>query len=135
MRTLRLARIAAEAEGLRLRTRAQRVLTRVVLGLLALLFLLGAVAFGHIALWFWMRIDRGWSQTGTALVFAGGDLVLAAFIALLCVRSTPTRVEIEALAVRTRAMEAAASTIALSSLVMPVLRVMLSLLRRRRPGD
>lgn len=107
---------------------------RIALCLVALLFLLGAILFAHIALWNWLRVDRGWGPTGTALVFAGGDLVIAAFVAMLGARSSPNRVEIEALAVRTRAMEAVASTIALSALWMPALRIVLDLLRRRRPG-
>ena len=59
MRTLRLARIAAEAEGLRLRHRAQRTAVRAASALIALAFLLGAVVFVHIAAWFWLRLVLG----------------------------------------------------------------------------
>ena len=48
MRTLRLARIAAEAEGLRLRHVAQRTAGRAAAGIVALVFLTGAVAFAQV---------------------------------------------------------------------------------------
>lgn len=55
LRPLRLARIAAEAEGLRLRYVAQRTATRGIVGVIALIFVLAALGFFHIALWFWLR--------------------------------------------------------------------------------
>ena len=57
MRALRLARIAAEAEGLRLRYSAQRTVMRAILGLVALAFLFGALVFGQIAAWYWLRMS------------------------------------------------------------------------------
>src|SRR5579871_766176 len=103
MRALRLARIAAEAEGLRLRHRARRSAIRATLALGSLGFLLGTVLFCHVAAWFWLR--QHWEQPLAALILAGADMVLAVFLALLAARSTPTRVELEALAVRQRATE------------------------------
>ena len=55
MRTLRLARIAAEAEGLRLRRMAQRTAIRLAIGLIALFFLFCAFAIFHVGVWFWLR--------------------------------------------------------------------------------
>ena len=81
MRTLQLARIAAEAEGLRLRTHAQRTAIRVVIGLIALMFLGWALAFAHAAIWYWLREDIGWPERGTAMALTAGDLVIAAFLA------------------------------------------------------
>jgi hypothetical protein len=130
MRTLRLARIAAEAEGLRLRQRTRRTAIRVAFGVVAMGFLAGAVVFAHIAAWFWLRLY--WESQHTALILAGADLVLAAFLALLAARSSPGRIELEALAVRQRAMDRAASTLAFSALAMQLLRLLTSLLSHWR---
>lgn len=129
---LRLARIAAEAEGLRLRRRARRGVIRAVLGMIALVWLLGAVVFAHIAIWNWLRDSMGWLPTGTAWVLAGGDAVIACVAALIAAQLGPGRVELEALAVRARAIEAATTSLAMSALLMQALRIGMNLVRRRR---
>lgn len=129
MRTLRLARIAAEAERLRLRLYFRRVAVRAVIWLVALAFLLDALVFAHIAAWYWLRVH--WEQLPTALIIAGADIVLACVLALLAARSSPGKVEVEALAVRQRAVTSMTSTVALSALVAPLLRIVLDLFRRR----
>ena len=132
MRTLRLARIAIEAEGLRLRQRAQRTAVRVAFGLVALTFLIGAVAFVHIAAWYWLR--GALPRESTAAIMAGADFVLAMVLGFLATRSAPGRVELEALEVRQRAMESAMGSIAISSLMVQALRLLAGLLRRSRSG-
>jgi hypothetical protein len=131
MRTLRLARVAAEAEGLRLRSMAQRTVTRVILGLVALIFLCGTLAFAHIAIWYWLRLTYSWPQIWTALALGGGDLVITIVLAALAARSAPGRVEREALEVRQRAWQNAASSVAFSSMAVPLLRLLVKGLRRR----
>ena len=130
MRTLRLARIAAEAEGVRLRYSARRTAVRAVLGLVALAFLFGALVFCQIAAWYWLRAS--WDRPAAALILAGAELVLAAILALLAARSSPGRVELEALAVRRQALEGAGSSLAFSTLATQLLRLAIDLLRRRR---
>jgi hypothetical protein len=131
VRLFRLARIAAEAEGLRLRRRVRRGVIRAVLGMIALLWLFGAVVFAHIAIWSWLRDSLNWSAMGTAWALAGGDAAIACVAALIAAQLGPGRVEIEALAVRARAVEAATTSLALSALLMQVLRIGLNLVRRR----
>ena len=130
MRSLRLARIAAEAEGVRLRYSARRTAVRAVLGLVALGFLFGALVFCQIAAWYWLRAS--WDRPAAALILAGAELVLAAILALLAARSSPGRVELEALAVRRQALEGAGSSLAFSTLATQLLRLAVDLLRRRR---
>ena len=130
MRTLRLARIAVEAEGLRLRHGARRTAVRAVLALIALGFLLGAVVFLQVAAWYWLR--QSWDLPAAALILAGIELVLAGLLGLLATRSTPGRLEVEALAVRNRALEAASSSLAFSALATQVLRLAIDLFRRSR---
>lgn len=130
MRTLRLARVAAEAEGLRLRYATRRSAVRAVLGLIALGLLFGALVFCHIAAWYWLRMS--FDRPAAALIIAGAELVLAAFLAMLAARSSPGRLEAEALAVRQRALEGATSSLAFSSLITQLLSLAIRLLRRRR---
>ena len=124
MRTLRLARLAAEAEGLRLRYRARRTAARITLALLALVFLLAALLFGHIAVWYWLR--KYWQPQYVGLTFSGVDIVLAMVLGLLASRSTPGRMEREALAVRRHALEGASRSIAWTTLALQVLRAVRS---------
>ncbi len=130
MRTLRLARIAAEAEGLRLRYSARRAAVRAVLGLVALGFLFGALVFCQIAAWYWLRMT--WDRPTAALILAGAELVLAAILAILAARSSPGPVEREALAVRKRALESATDSLAFSSLAIQLLSLAVRALRRPR---
>jgi hypothetical protein len=129
MRTLRLARIAAEAEGLRLRYGARRATMRAVLGLVALGFLFGALVFCQIAAWYWLRVS--WDRPAAALILGGAELVLAGLFAGLAARSSPGRIEIEAQAVRRRALESATSSLAFSALLTQLLPLAVRLLRRR----
>jgi uncharacterized membrane protein len=130
LRPLRLARIAAEAEGLRLRYIARRNAIRAVVGLIALVFLLGALAFFHVAFWFWLR--RHFESPASSLIVAGGDLLIALLCGLLAARSSPSRLEREALEVRRRALENATSTLAFSTLAAQALRLGANLYRRAR---
>jgi hypothetical protein len=131
MRTLRLARIAAEAEGLRLRRQIQRTVFRVVVGLIGLMFLGGAVLFAHLAAWYWLRQAAGWTEPGAALALTGADLVIAAFFVMLMAWSSPGRVELEALRVRQQAMETVTSSFALTAMLAPTLRLVMNLMRRK----
>jgi hypothetical protein len=132
MRPVQLVRIAAEAEGVRLRSQAQRLAMRIVMGLVALVFVICMLAFLHIMIWYWLRISFGWVQYATAALLAGGDLVIAAFLAFMAARSSPSRVEMEALEVRRRAWANAMSALTISAMILPVLRLLTNLTRRAR---
>jgi uncharacterized membrane protein (DUF485 family) len=132
MRSLRLARIAAEAEGLRLRRSAQRTALRAVLVIIALGFFAWAVLFAHVAAWFWLRLS--WEPGHAALIVAGADFVLAVLLAVVAARSSTGRVEREALAVRRRAIESVGGALAFSAVATQVLRLFTNLLARRRSG-
>ncbi|HTI81620.1 MAG TPA: hypothetical protein VL614_14320 [Acetobacteraceae bacterium] len=125
-----MARIAAEAEGIRLRSRARRAMVRIALMMLALVFLLGAAVLCHIAAWFWLR--QRWEPQLVALALAGFDAVLAFLLLLLAARSADSRVELEALAVRQRAVESIAGTFAMSALAGQLLRIVANFVRRGR---
>ncbi|HVC63219.1 MAG TPA: hypothetical protein VND19_23005 [Acetobacteraceae bacterium] len=101
------------------------------IGLIALMFLGWALAFVHVAVWYWLREAVGWAAPGTAMALAGGDLVIAGFLVLLMARSSPGRVEMEALQVRQRALDSAAGSLALTTVLLPVLRLILIRLGRK----
>ena len=126
MRAVQQLRLAAEAEGLRLRRMARRTATRIVLGCIALVLLLAALAVGHVAAWFWLR--EVMAARFAALVLTGVDLLIAVILGVLAARSAPGRVELEALELRRRALQDAAGALTLSAVM---LRVMDAVMRSR----
>jgi hypothetical protein len=132
VRVVRLARVAAEAESVRLRGFASRVVTRAILGLIALLFVLGAIAFAHLATWYWLRTGLDQTPPAAAGILGGVDLIVAAILGFLATRSTPSRVEVEALEVRRKAVQGIGGTFSLAQLVIPILRMVVNMRRPRR---
>lgn len=132
MRPFRLARIAAEAEGVRLRGMATRIVTRIIFAVIALFFALGAVVFAHVAAWYGIRIGLDQSYLAASGILGGVDLVLAILLGFLASRSSPSRVEVEALDVRRKAIEGIGSALSLTQIVLPLLRLLSGMRRRRR---
>jgi hypothetical protein len=132
MRPIRLARIAAEAEGVRLRGMVTRVMTRVIFAVIALFFVLGALTFGHVAAWYEIRLALDQGPLATAGILGGADLLLAIVLALLASRSSPSRTEIDALAIRRQALQGIGSALSLTQLALPLLRMVAGARRRRR---
>jgi hypothetical protein len=132
MRPIRLARIAAEAEGVRLRGMMTRIVTRVVFAVIALFFILGALAFGHIAAWYEIRLALNQSYLATAGILGGVDVLVAVILLLLASRSSPSRVETEAREVRRKALEGLTGALSLAQLALPLLRIIPGARRQRR---
>ena len=132
MRPVRLARIAAEAEGVRLRGFITRVVTRVIVGVVALLFVLGAVAFGHVAAWYEIRTALNQPFLATTGIMGGADLLIAVILGLLASRSRPSRIEVEALEVRRQAIQGITNTLSITQMLIPLLRLMANLRRGSR---
>ncbi|MBO0709920.1 MAG: hypothetical protein J2P47_01435, partial [Acetobacteraceae bacterium] len=87
MRTLRLARIAAEAEGLRLRRMARRRGIQVAEGVVAVTFLCFGLMAAHFA--GFLALIKVVAPLAAALIVFGVDLLLTLIFALLAMRSTP----------------------------------------------
>jgi hypothetical protein len=121
MRLSRLARIAAEAEGLRLRGLARRTVTRIILAMIALMFLLGAIALAHVAAWYWLRTGLGQPFLGATGIMGGLDLLAAIVLGVVASRSVPGRIEAEALAVRRKAIGEMESTVSVIRALIPIL--------------
>ena len=127
MRALRASRIAIDAETLRLRLLARRLAVRLVLAVVGLAFLACTLAFAHVAIFYWLRLDYGWQVHTAAALLAVGDLVVAGVLAMVALRLGPGAAEREARLVRQQAWRAIIETTVLPMLVVRVLR----LLRRR----
>jgi len=132
MRPIRLARIAAEAEGVRLRAMMTRTVIRAIMAVIAVVFVLGALVFGHMAVWYAIRIGLDQSYLATTGILGGADLLVAVILLLLASQSRPSRVETEAREVRRRAIEGIGSAVTLTQLALPVLRIATGMRRRRR---
>lgn len=130
MRPDKLARIAAEAEIVRLRRMAVRIGTRAVFAVVALLFVIGALVLGHVAVWYLVRIDLNQSFLIATAIVGGGDLLIAVLLGVLASRSSPSRTEKEALKVRRDAVAALGSAFSITQMALPLLQY--APLRRRR---
>lgn len=122
MRTLRLARIAAQAEGLRLRRMARRRGMQAAMGAVAVVFLICALALVHFTAW--LALVHVVAPVWAALIVLGVDLVLTAIFAYLATRSSPDRVEREAIQVRDQAKQQLAIAAATASTFAPIARLM-----------
>jgi len=130
MRPVRLVRIAADAEVLRWRAFTARTLTRIVCAVVAAVFVIGALTIAHVAAWYALRIDAGLQFYWCALILGAVDLLIAVVLLMTAMRSTPNRVEREALEVRQRAIAGLSSTLSLAQMALPILSVANSARRR-----
>jgi hypothetical protein len=62
----------------------------------------------------------------------GADLIIAIILGLLASRSRPSRVEREALEVRRQAIQGISSTLSVTQMLIPALRLMANMRRTRR---
>lgn len=126
MRATNLIKIAVEAEILRIRHMLKRQGMRAAFGLAAVVFFLGVLVLANIAGWQVLRLYVS-AMYATFIMF-GVNLLIAVMLGLLAVRSSLSHTEMEALALRKRALREAQSSLALGALV-PVAG---ALLRSRR---
>jgi hypothetical protein len=130
VRTLRLARLAVEAEGLRLKRRLRRLVVRASLGGGALIFLMGAIACLHFAGWLALAVvmPPAWA----AMVLTGIDLVIALILASVARSELPDRMEIEAKAAREQAVRMLRGHITTTVLISRSIGLARHFLRRHR---
>jgi hypothetical protein len=128
MRAANLAKIAVEAEILRIQHMLKRQGMRAVFGLLAVIFALGILVLANVA--GWQLLQQHTQAIYATLIMLGVNLLFAAIFGLLAARSSPSRTERDALEIRRRALHEARSTLALGALI-PVAGVLL----RSRQGD
>jgi hypothetical protein len=120
MRLLSLARIAAEAEGLRLKAMGRRQAMRGVHAAIAGLFLVLLLVMLQIAGFEFLAPAVGAGVA--ALIVAGADLILLALFALLALRNVPGKAEREAAQISRQARAQITDTLATYTLVVPAAR-------------
>ena len=128
MRSVNLLKLAAEAEGLRLRELMKRQALRGAYGAIAALFALAVLTLAEVAAWQGLRLKV--AAIAATLILLGIDLILAAIFGYLAARSSPGSTEREALHVRRQALDAARGSLALTALV----PITTNLLTARRKG-
>lgn len=128
MRTLRLARVAAEAERLRLRRTVRRTAVRAALAVVALVFLLIALVLAHLAAW--LALVRALPPIGAALILAAADVIIALLLAIFAARGAPDRLATESRLIRDQALAEIKSTFSLWILVRTVARIIREVRRR-----
>lgn len=124
MRQISLGRAALRAEGLRMQAQARRTARRAALAAIALLLLSGALIFGHVALWFWLRESLPRAQA--AGVLAGGDLLGALLLGGLAALSRPGPAEREARAIRERALDDLTDSLSAPALIWRLIELVLT---------
>jgi hypothetical protein len=135
MRTLRLARVAAEAEGLLLRRRLRGIAIRAALAAFAGLFALGALTLLHV--YAWLRLDPFLGAENTTLAIAGFDAAVAIIIALFALRTPTDRIAVSAIAVRDQAINEMRNVFTITSMLKPLSGILFEqwLMRRRRKQE
>lgn len=132
MNPVKLVRIAAEAELLRLRAMASRQVRRVVLALVGAIFLLAVLIFVHILVWHALAVSAGLTFYAATCLVGGVDLLVALVLLAAAASSRPNSLEHEALDVRRNAVVQMRRVGTLSQLALPTLRLATRVTRRRR---
>lgn len=128
MRAGNLAKVAAEAEILRIKHMLKRQGIRAGFGFVAVVFVLADLVLADVAIWQLLRMFV--APIYATLILLGVNLLLATLFGLLAARSSPGQTEREALAIRQRALGEARNSLAFTALI-PVAG---ALFRRRRSG-
>ncbi len=115
MRSVNLIKVAIEAEILRYKSMAARHGRRAAFGVVAFIFGLGFLITLEIA--GWQAIRMYIMPIYATLCVTGFNLLIAAGFAMIALRSSPGRAEIDALEVRKKAVQALQTSMTISALV------------------
>lgn len=123
MRTLRLAKVAAQAEGLRLRRLVRRAVKRVAFGAVAAVFALAVLVMLHALVFLALTGFAQMLPFWAALIVFGIDAVFAGIFGLLSRGGVPDRVEVEAQQLRDNSLREMRNAGALSLALGPAGRM------------
>jgi hypothetical protein len=113
MRAVNLAKVAARAEILRLKHTLKRQAMRVVYGLVAVVFAIGVLVLVNVVAWQVLQIYM--MPIYATLVLLGINLLIATIFGIVATRSSPSRIERDALAIRRKALQEAQASLALGA--------------------
>ena len=115
MRSVELAKVAAAAEALRLRRLARRQAIRAAMGVAALLFGIAAFAELHLVAFEGLKLALA-PWLAAAIVFVV-DLVITGVLVMIALKSSPDRIEREALDIRRQSLAEARTALTVMSVV------------------
>jgi hypothetical protein len=130
MRAVKLAKVAAQAEKLRLRALAQRQVRRGIYGAVATVFAVGALALGHVVAF--LAIVPSLGSLWTSVVLLAFDLVVAVVLGTLAALLKPGEIEAEAQRLKETALRQMRQDLTVAALV-PALGLFIGS-RRARGG-
>ena len=122
MRTTQLARVAAQAEKLRLQRIAWRLALRAGCAVVAAVFALAALIALHV--WVAIVLARNLGPATACAIVLGIDLVFAVVLGVLALRSPPDPLAEEAKIVRDRALAQIKESVAVAALLGPLARIL-----------
>ena len=115
MRATNLIKIAAEAEVLRIQLMLKRQGLRATFGLFALVFAIAVLILIEVAIW--QSLCLYLQPLYASLCLLGINLALSLVFALMAAKSSPGRIEREALGVRRRAVQEIPASLTLGALI------------------
>lgn len=121
MRTLNLAKVGVQAEGLRLRQLLRRTVTRLVFAMVAAVFLIAVLIAAHVAIG--MALVPWVTPVQAVLIVGAGDLIIAIILGVVAGVSKPGRIEREAYEVRETARVQLVEAMTLTTLLGPLARL------------
>ncbi len=124
MRTVDLGRTAAQAELVRLKRLVRRQAKRAIWGAVAAVFLIAVLVMVHIVIYMAI-VPALLSPLLGAVAVLVLDLVLLAIFGLMAKGGAPDRVEAEAKVIRDEALVGMRQSVAISTLLSPVTRLIL----------
>jgi hypothetical protein len=130
VKTLDLGRAAAHAEVLRLKRMVGRQVFRAVYGVVAVVFLLGALILLHVV--GYLALGPYLTPLEDAGALLGFDLLLAIIFGVMAMRNSPDALEIEAKLLRDQSIAGMKDSLKFAALVGPVATVAQRALGRKR---
>ncbi len=121
MRAIRLVRVAAEAERLRLKYQMRRMARRLALAAAGAVFVLAVLGLLHVALWQYAVTLM--PPIEACLALAGMDAVIAGILLALAGRPGRDETEREAALLRDRALDELKQSVAVAALLEPLAHI------------
>ncbi len=120
MKAVDLAKVAAAAEGLRIKKQALRIGRQIAFLVLAAVFGFFALVGFHVVLWTICYGPWDFGRVGASLGVFGFDLVIALVLVLLGRSRAPSMAEVEARITRDRTISELKSAVALTAVASTV---------------
>lgn len=122
MRTAELAKVAARAETLRVKTLAKRQAMRVAFGAVAGVFALGVLILVHVVAYLLLRMAV--PPVVAAAILLLFDILVVVVFGVLALRNAPSTVETKAIEIRRQALREMRTTMTVMGMIGPAARLL-----------